>query len=87
MAEELTHLRKFKPGMVGLHGLFVGRRVRQDNSFGKLDRRVARLDWCAVGDVISPADHCDAGSTDAPLLSVRHCQRLPLFGKFNVPKQ
>ena len=42
MAEELTHLRKCKPGIVNVHGLFAGRDVIQDDSFGKFDRLTPR---------------------------------------------
>ena len=40
MAEELTHLRKCKPGIVNVHGLFAGR--DQDDSFGKFERLTPR---------------------------------------------
>ena len=51
MAEEFTHLRKSKPviiaagiiwGIVNVHGLFAGRDVIQDDSFGKFDRLTPR---------------------------------------------
>ncbi len=41
-AKEFTCLRKCKPGIVVVHGLFAGRDVLQDDAFGKFDRLTPR---------------------------------------------